>query len=590
VAKRKRNEEEQRKHEHARMWYELTKSENSYDKHNTYTDGLKRARFNSQSGIFVANGQQGQKGSDSLNAFFDEKYVTLDPHEIEHGFDIFDTDPNIKMAFNISMNAVLGGSILFSRKNKKLEKHAEQWYSNTYMDWCRKITRSIWSTGFAASVWLEDDEFVGRPVVLDLKQFDIRYWLDIYSQPHFFFVPKIGLGTANWYVPYFDEIAKPQRNLGRIPLDDVLVFIENLPTMDGDITSPILNLAADIIFEQHLYECTMAANNLNKNPVVMTQPVRENYDTDNVQSMTNPDVAATDDVVRKGETRTHANGVTTDSVSEATSIKLWIHQRTMNSTSSSDAASEEKLTNFFRKLMVNRSTQGMIPYNIPEGRQYVKQQMAIPPEHFLEFRVARQERVFTQFGVPMAMVSNQNSTGKTGLNENAIIVFRNSQKQLQQYLLRYIEEQYKAIYGPHHLIDHIKDNPDMSDSDMRNVRKLLHDSMDIVISMPGKPPPEVLDKLLSIGALKYDAYIQYQVAQYSIPMEHMHQDAPMLPLEEISMMLTGTSGVKDDPPSKVGKSAVSKSNKNHSSDAGKKQKTPEKNGSKSKASAKASKG
>lgn len=191
-----------------------------------------------------------------------------------------------------------------------------------------------------------------------------------------------------------------------------------------------------------------------------------------------------------------------------------------------------------RAHMRGLMSSGFKEYYVGEGKKYVKHTLPeAPGDLMIHFRNARMERVFMIFGIPMGMISASSLIGgKTSMNQNALIVFTNTQKQKKQQLLTYLYDMYARIYSVHHALHRISDTPLGGMHELIQTHAAKGNSFDrnevgVRILMTGLPSDKLLNQLYLLGAIKYDAYIRFMANKHCIPIEDFHQTSKMTLLD-----------------------------------------------------------
>jgi len=201
--------------------------------------------------------------------FNDHEWTYVNRAQLLDCSKFFDADPNTITGFNFRMDALLNGGIIFKRKGKTMQGRAKDWMSGEFTRFLRSVVRNRWTAGFAACVWEHDDEFVGRPMVLDLTQVVVRYKLSIFGEPcyRFFHQPRDGFSPE-------------------VEIPNVLTFTWDAPDPNGNLRSLVLLLAQDHMFETMLNYYTIVAMKGRAMPVMITEREKEVYDRENIRAPT----------------------------------------------------------------------------------------------------------------------------------------------------------------------------------------------------------------------------------------------------------------------------------------------------------------
>jgi hypothetical protein len=435
-----------------------------------------------------------------------EKWISLDMPHIQRLMQFFDCDLNVRTAFNIRMDALLAGDIVFKRKNQIMHGDEEkQWYSETYSQFSRDLVRMLWTVGFAACSFVKDEEYIAKPVVLNMDAVDIEYRINALNQPEWLFY----------------EREEGITSYDRKPMEHVHTFwwSDCVPGKAGNIRSYMEALMPDQLYEQQLQGCDLVAASSRCNPPLVTEAVEHKYDPDNVPSGTNsgkmshgtgdgprPEAPTTGSMIGGGPNAAQ-------SVTELRQITEAI--RTANAYNSSDIASinEEMRRNFAR----NFQSVPLKQFYLYDGRKYIKHTLAEGPgaEAVLKVQETRTDRVLALLGVPSAMLAQHSAvSGKKVLTENSMMLFNNAQKLLKKQVVIYMTKMYSVIYNYKHALEEYL----TSKADMKN-SKDYEDATRVEILLPGLPTDPELQQLWMTGCLKYEVYCEYVASKHGFERE-----------------------------------------------------------------------
>lgn len=441
-----------------------------------------------------------------------KQYRQLNYQSIVDLLTFFDTDINVRTAFNIRMDALLAGSILFVKKKneRKFSTFAdsssidsENWYAQTYSQFCREVVRMLWTVGFCPCTFVPDAAYVARPIVLSVEHVDILYRNDAYGQPQFLYYEK-------------DELTPTERK----PMPNVHTFFwpDCIPTRYGELRSYMTALIPDTAYEETLQVCDMMATIVRSNPPLVSEQMLEKYDTENIGDGINrnrslrlgggaaPEVPTESTV----DTKNHA----VETASEVRQVQATLALMNANNTN--------KLQSIFSNRLDRRYTKVPLPeYKLDTNRHYVKHILAEGPgELMLKAQLQRTERVMTLLGVPMAMLTESSSTkGRRALSESSMQLFNNSQRLLKQQLISYMSQMYSMIYSWKHATEFVVNSKD----DEVISEKEIEEATKVDIMMPGLPTDEQLEQLWMSGALKYEAYKKLMSVKTGIPLDQFEQ-------------------------------------------------------------------
>lgn len=456
-------------------------------------------------------------------------WVTLRNDIIDNLFRFFDGDVNVRTAYTIRMDALLAGNILFqkSETNKpRQEDDQTLWYNMVYGQFCRQVVRSLWSVGFCAASYVPDENYVGKPVVLNLEEVEIDYYNNAMNQPEWLYFEreKGTLGMAD---------RKPMANIITFYLPDCL------PNRNGNLRSFMTTLLPEVTYEQHLMQCDIMASTSRCNPPLVSEDVPENYNPNNL-----------DPGLRGGSSR-HGDGMlpakptapTMELVDHSgSSLARQLEQRDtlamLNAYNTSDINEiRAQMQKDFRRQF---QAPNLPQFYLENKRHYVSHTLAEgPSELVLKAQLQRTERVLTLLGVPMSMITQSASmNGKRAINENSMTLFNNSQRMMKQQLISYMQTIYAFIYRRHHAMEALKKSDE--DEDEKELQKRLKREADITISIPGLPSDADLDRFWMTGALKYNVYCDYISSKHGISRKSFHETQQLTP-EDLN-------GIKEDEP------------------------------------------
>jgi len=473
----------------------------------------------------------------------DPRYVRMDDDTLKRALGLFDNDSNIKTVFQITMNSILSGNIVFrhgGESNRFQESTEDQrWLSHTYGDLCRDIVRHLWSVGFAPVTYVKHPTYVAKPVVLNLERCETYYYKDIFGEPHFRFFERLEFPNTSRYGS--DSVSNLFLGTGgglglkvdvnRREIPNVTVFVSDAPTTDGELRSRIMLLAPDLLFEAHLYSCCWEADRHRCNPPVISQKMSKVPDSKNLSITDRLDTNRIRSVYdgdgnQEGEVRAaqiHQLQADRDHMDHVAAFM----QQGMESTNLDPSGIIKR-----RKILHNHSIHEM---HLDTDRQYARHVLPESPHDMLiNFRNARMERVLALFSVPMSMISQQSSLGgRTSMTENSYIIFLDAQKQLKQLLISYIYEVYRNIYDVMNAYDYVVDT--LKNKQTAPSSKGLYDSMHCEVTMPGLPPEVTVERLFLLGLLKHEAFVNFLHDKHAIPVEDFNTD-PKLTLQEMNQL------------------------------------------------------
>lgn len=483
--------------------------------------------------------------NDIQELLMDSSYRVLDTAEIDSLLFRYDNDPGIRTATHIHNSSIFSGGVTFQKKDgSKLDDAARKWYDTTWSRWGLKLLRHRDAIGWCATACQRHPKYVGVPVVLELSKMTIFYKTTTDGSSHFYFLENIGSTDS---ISRFIEMRKHdiatsgacgQSSYLYRYIPNVVVFIDTPPFPNGCINSKVVVLAADLDMDEFLTDTTRAAIAARANPMIMLERVQDKFDPEAVVSSIQPTSMMLGNGSVPYENRddsmfTESTAITgmSNGAQKEYEQKRFEYSKALAMMGSNGMQNAAQLAKDHIRAIAHQSQK---EYYIGEGKRYVSSTVAeAPSDLLLAFRQARIERIFNVLGIPYSMVSQNSSTGgKTSMNENAMTVFVNTQKEAKQQLITYIGFMYDRIYYRFHALHDIVDTP-IEQLDLKGIK---HHGVSIIMS--GLPQDDVVSQMYMVGALKYEAYVKFMAAKHSIPLEDFNQTA-LVSLDDLN-------GIKPD--------------------------------------------
>ena len=463
------------------------------------------------------------------NAFklLPENWIVLDENMITYLFQAYDYDPDIRALSTIKLDAILASDILIDGigVSKNLNKYQIMAQSNMWKQWCASVYRSILSVGFAGVSFkenLDTNELI--PIVLDLTQLNIYYYLDVYNMPHMRYF------LASTYEP--------------VELENILSLWCDLPTKDGQFTSKLSILLSDAIFESNLMNFALQAYKKRANPPLITERLTPFY---NLQPYETSEQAATLFNNNSGNNNNFYNGdaipgqqnditstnlfnkISNDpnhQMSEATKSIMMEHQynliKTLNSGYSNALYQAQSYLNRISGKFENDLRFNQI--YLEPGRKLTRPNEPNAPETLMPFRLARLERVGAILGVPVSLLTTDTSTShaklNAGNNPNSLLLFENSVRTMKYLLCGYIETLYKFMFARDIAINTILNTEPNKHINFNNLNK----EKNIHVFMSPLPQDAILNYLFENHILKYDSYCNYISKLYGFELSDFNSE------------------------------------------------------------------
>ena len=474
----------------------------------------------------------------------DYRYRALNSIEIQRLFYSVDNDDTVQVVRNVFNSTLFSGGVHMKRGDASMDDTSARWYSQTYCSFGEALDRSLTAVDFAACSWIPHNQYVGVPTVLDMKKIHILYRKDVYSQGHFVFFEKMGVGSGG----FLDSMHK-NGSLGTSKamykyIPGVVVYHDGrFPDENGTFSSKMTLLDRDRTLDNNNMFSQYTANIQRASPPVFLEAVTQAHDPNALTSTIQPGVSyLLGDGTGPAGYHMKSESLSNDSSEAAQrNAETFARKQHLYATVLLEHGKEglDRVSNMAKNQIDLMSDNGMRQIYLDEGRRYVSPQMPEGPGQFtIDFRVAKLEMTCLLLGMPLSMVSQSSSLGgKTSMNENSFTIFTHTQKRKKQLLLSFMHDMYERIYAPHHALQRLESTPVDKLEDAMSSMQI--ESTGVQILMPGLPEDATLDKIYLQGVLKYDAYCDYMSSRHSIPRECFESSA--------KVSLDDLNGVKPEP-------------------------------------------
>ena len=175
-------------------------------------------------------------------------------------------------------------------------------------------------------------------------------------------------------------------------------------------------------------------------------------------------------------------------------------------------------------------------FDLGSDRKLVNPNKPEAPDEFTKRILGWKTNVLEVFGVPSSMVLAEATNGKVAHNENAKELWHEHMASVKQDILGPMTDMYRLLTAAQ------RDNmvvklaaKQRAKGNLHLDAKKLNKMTRVQLSLPGIPPPVVIENLLEKGRLKYYAYISYTAAYYNMPKEHFEKKPKLSAME----LLTG---------------------------------------------------
>lgn len=460
--------------------------------------------------------KKARRGFDSDNVYYglpDQRFQPMDMEVIAELLRIYDTDPLIRIASQVNLNAALGGSVIITddaddgEPGNKQNLNLREWRAYTYTGYLEGGYRFGCSIGFIPWTYVPHALDKGEPRVLNLTNVQAFFYLNELNEPMYAFFEKPDTRDMLAGGTYFGG-----KFVGR-PIKNVYVTTWNSPGPGGEVRSLVSTILASANFVKTFRKAARRATLKAADPAIITETTPEKKNGHETEKWGDKvDAKAKEDQMR---------------VSEVMG-RLVEARREL---------SPEEFESFYADIMArNNASQGLpgTRLDLETGRKLSKQVLPQGPQDLIGVTLMHQQLLFMLFGVPPSFIQTESARGRIsgGDDSNAASVFRNAQKHLKQRLVQLASQAFNTIHNPDKILSYLMAQSFSRHVDERELHRVAHSAQ---ILIPGTPPEDYLEQLYIKGFLKYSAYKRYISTMHAIPEQDLH-DEPELSLLDI---LTG---------------------------------------------------
>jgi hypothetical protein len=443
----------------------------------------------------------------------------------------YDRVLDIRNATTIAKKMMFSGGIQFGRVGFFIEDRDTNQLSTKWKQWAVAMWRYLDCANFAAATF---DPVNPEPLVLPLELLDIQIKKDSFGKLIFKYY-KVSTQDANAEAKRYE-----------IPNVHTFYFDNNILDAAGNLVS----IVSAILLETNLYhfkkQMTMIADYSRAMPCLVTESIPERNDSDLL-----PYLPQTAELHGNGFAP-HAASTTDIAISK---IGTGGGQHYLSRIPNGHAPTfpgERKLG----KTPEHENYATAI--DLPEGRKLVAGPIPEAPTDLLNISTSDMEKIYLSWGIPLSMISNsassgamRNNTGQKGKGgassgsngSSARMIFQAYQQDMKSFTIAMIETMYNLIYLHQHYKQvknkYAKQNTKI---DSKNVKDYIPE-MIVTVSIPGLPADDILQMLLTMGALKYDYYKKVTAARWSIPLEAFN-DKLELTVQELNGIVEKEAATK----------------------------------------------
>jgi hypothetical protein len=428
-------------------------------------------------------------------------WIELDVKEMLELLDLTDNHPYMKIAMKMDLTDLLAGPIHIQREGKDLSPEAARWNSERWTHWLSHVVRMYVAWGFAFVTFVPHPVFGWEPRELALPPTArVMYRKTLAGKPKYaIMVPKSEID---------DDSLPVIGNTDMVFVPNAFAFTQDAPNEQGRLVSVAATVSLVLFAHESMKLITLKAIVQRSNPRIITEALPE-------------EKGQVDDILNNLQRlRTESKTVTE---TEDDSIKM---ARADHFARLANSMGTRKYQEAVRKYYMPDGSGGMFGerYDLPKGRKYVKASIPEAPPDALPGELHLQQVVFMLFTLPPSVIQAESTRGRLTRDTSAENLLSQHRMQMRRQGIQLITE-YFFILWAQTFRDHRIVNAGLGEP------LNLAAAMRFTITMPGIPPPEVVDQLYHDGFLKYEALINYKEASYSIPKEFFHR-TPQLTLKE----------------------------------------------------------
>ena len=438
----------------------------------------------------------------SSNSLYD--LVEVSAHEINKALELYDTDPHLRAASGTVLNAALGGGVSFQCDgDDELDHEHGAWLKQVWTEWLQAVYRQIWSVGFAACTTRPHAIYGEEPrvLVLDLIRTEFKMSVD---------------GAVEWVFTH--------RRTGK-QIENVQVFVQDAPGVDGGLRSRVTSLMPDLGFESDLRAYTDEGARWRAKPTLLLEHTHK----------TSADL----------EPRLLASDVF---LSRRTAQTPIMSQPTAQSHSSSSQHPSAAVP-----------IAGIPPAQFEET---TPAQFLLPADHkviaaptggpcyldFVSIKTHFFHEVLTAWAIPPSMLLDSKGGVGRAAAGNHNTTFQQSQAATKRFALGAVRTMLSVISREIERDERAgrskrKRKKNLAPlSTKRNTGKVSMGA-DLVPTLPAIPQTTVIDKLYKDGMLTYQHYVNHLTNTHSLPIEAFYQ-VPVIAVREFTVGKRTSSSVE----------------------------------------------
>jgi hypothetical protein len=425
--------------------------------------------------------------------------VEVSSHEISRATDLYDTNPHLRAAAGIVLNAALGGGVSFQLDDGcELDQEHGAWLKHVWTQWLQAVYRQIWSVGFAACIIKKHDKYGAEPRVLVLGLVRTEFALSVD-------------GEIEWFFTHRQSESR---------IENVRVFVQDAPGLDGSLRSRVMSLVQDLAFENDLRAYTDEGARWRAKPTLFLEPTQHTTRAD-----LEPRLLASD--IFTGDHNTHTRH-SPGSVAYSSSSSSGQHPSAAVPVAGVPPAQDEETTPAQFLLPANHK----VVATPTGGPCYVD---------FTSFQSNMFQRVLTAWAIPPSMLLDSKGGSGRAAGNNHSITFQQSQAATKRFALGAVRTMLRIIDGAkqsEHKGRQETKNPKKKKKKKKK-KKREPRCAQLVPTLPAIT--NVIDNLYKEGVLTYKHYVNHLTNTHSLPLEAFHQ-TPLIAVREFTVGKLATAG------------------------------------------------
>ena len=447
--------------------------------------------------------------------FDPSQYTQIDTEQIQACKETYTSSPLLQSVIDIVINNVVGGGVLIELRGRDNSDGRKRFHNTVWKEWITQLLLDLFVYGFSIAVVKPWPTYVGAPARVDITQARVMFKSDIYGQREYVVLDSRGIhglhDKSTRHQPSI-TVSTPAMLGGGDPIPDIHVFEYRAPDARGNLTSKVWSLVPEIMHYHSLVDMNRQIAYRMTQTEVILEKKETKFDINNLSIQIPTDI--------------NTQGPGTDPIyytrSEFEQDKLTV---------TNAARLDRGLPPLNQATSMQMERVDAIDFvHLPENHTVGTQITRAPYPDMEEERARLESTIGGLFGVPRSMFEPA-AQNRTTSNQDNRVVFREAQNYIKHLLQPMIQTMFLHINRTLFTYGVIG----------RNNSALLDDEKDdaakgkalVKVSLPGIPPPEVLDQMYMTGVFKYDAYVNYLATMWGIPVDCFNEE-PEMEIKELN--------------------------------------------------------